>query len=140
MKKIQILLLVLVVSNILKAQNTPIDTLRYLKLIVNNKSAFIGQSFGVLEDSLQLQIKQFRSMHTIHFDSNAENITIFKFRYITNAEELYMSYPALGIIWQLPLDGRNSDNLRQQFYNGQYNSTVSQYYRPFIIKDIYLIE
>jgi hypothetical protein len=115
------------------------DTVRYLRQIVANKSLYINHPFSKLEDSLVISIKGFLPTTPRH-NINLEKDVIFRFNYSSNPEDIIYSYPWLIVVWEtMPLI-QNSYRFFYQDNRGKYSSAVSQYYRPFIIKDIYLIE
>ncbi len=117
-----------------KAQGV-LDTLAYLNTIVTNKSNYIGQSFSVLYNNLQIQIKYFSPFSAIHYDKNKETSTEFCFYFPQNEGEIYLTYPSLEIYWQPYLNAAQSDVL---FGNtgGGWTTAVANFYVNGIIADI----
>ncbi|TAE64969.1 MAG: hypothetical protein EAY68_06885 [Bacteroidetes bacterium] len=115
------------------------DTLRYLRQIVANKSLYVNHPFSKLEDSLVLSIQNFTPITPLK-NINLEQNAIFGFYYSSNIDEMIAASPALIVVWETMPIIQNSYRFFYQDNRGKYPSAVSQYYRPFIIKDIYLIE
>jgi hypothetical protein len=116
------------------------DTLAYLQTIVTNKAQYIGQPFSVLQSSLQIEIKFFSPFSAKRHRINNETSTSFGFYFPQNAEEIYLTYPCLEIVWQTPLNANQSRTLYSQFNGGGWNSTVAAFYSSGIIADIKVIE
>lgn len=115
------------------------DTLRYLRQIVANKSLYVNHPFSKLEDSLAISIKSFTPITPLR-NINLEENAIFRFYYSNNIEDIVAASPGLIVVWETMPIIQNSYRFFYQDNRGKYSSAVSQYYRPFIIKDIYLIE
>ena len=140
MQKILVILFFTLGIGSLKIANGQVpDTLRYLRQIVANKNIYINQPFSKLEDSLRIAIKGFTPT-TLLKNINEEKDVIFRFAYSSNPEDIIYSYPWLIVVWETRPSFQVTRRLYHLYQKGQYSTDASQYYRPFIIKDIYLIE
>ncbi|RZL42659.1 MAG: hypothetical protein EOP00_23260 [Pedobacter sp.] len=120
-----------------KGQNQGVpDTLLYLQNIVTNKSEYIGRPFSTLLDSLKIEIRHFsRNMDIVH-DVTKESSTSFGFYFPLTSEEIYLSYPRLRILWQIPVNANQSKILYNGNNGGGWTSTVSSFYASAIIANI----
>jgi hypothetical protein len=139
MKKILLILLVIIATST-KAQTGVPDTLAYLQYIVANKSKFIGKPFSVLSDSLKIKIKFFFPFASIPHNKYKETSTSFAFYFPPTAEEIYLTYPHLDIIWRSPLNANQSDELLSQFRTVGWNHQINSHYAANIIADIKVLE
>ena len=140
MKSIIILALALTFTtrSSLKAQTGVPDTLAYLQTIVQNKAQYIGQPFSRLVDSLQIQIKLFFPFAELHHNRTKETSTSFSFFFTATADDLYLSYPMLEVVWQTPGDADQSEQLRKQYRNMGWNTVIANHYSARVIADIYI--
>jgi len=140
MKSIIILALALTFTtrSSLKAQTGVPDTLAYLQTIVQNKAQYIGQPFSKLVDSLQIQIKLFFPFAELHHNRTKETSTGFSFFFTATADDLYLSYPMLEVVWQTPGDADQSEQLRKQYRNMGWNTVIANHYSARVIADIYI--
>jgi hypothetical protein len=122
----------------LKAQTGVPDTLAYLQTIVQNKAQYIGQPFAKLLDSLQIKIKLFFPIADLPYNRFKETSTSFSFFFTAAADDLYLSYPMLEVIWQTPGNADQSRQLRKQYRNLGWNSLIADHYSSKIIADIYI--
>jgi hypothetical protein len=142
MKKILIItFLILAISRTKgNAQTTGVsDTLAYLQTIVANKAQYIGRPFSELQSNLQIEIKFFSPFSAKRHRMNKETSTSFAFYFPLNAEQIYLTYPCLEIVWQTYLDANQSRQLYTQFNGGGWNPTMSSFYSSGIIADIRLL-
>lgn len=136
-----ILFLIIAFKKETKAQTYGVpDTLAYLQSIVSNKSHFIGHSFSVLMDSLQIQIKHFSRNTDIVYDIRKETSTSFGWYFPQNPDEIYLTYPRLRISWQTPLNALQSGVLYSNNNGGGWTLEVLSFYANAIISDIQIIE
>jgi hypothetical protein len=143
MKKIFIILTLVTLLSVkhANAQTTGVtDTLAYLQNIVAHKSQFIGQSFSVLLDSLQIQIKFFSPFASIPHSKNKETSTSFAFFFPVTENDLYLAYPMLDISWQPYLNATQSSTLYTQYDGGGWAPEVAMFYGSGIIADIQVRE
>ena len=142
MKKIFIIIVFICSIKLVNAQTYGVpDTLAYLQTIVANKANYIGQSFSILMDSLQIQIKFFSPFSGIHYDISKETSTSFSFYFPQDGlDDFYLTYPKLKIYWQTPLNASQSDFLWRTNNGGGWNSAVAAFYANGIIKDIQIRE
>lgn len=125
----------------MKAQVNPVtDTLAYLQTVIANKAQFIGQPFSKLSDSLRIQIKFFSPSGDIPYDRRKETSTRFGFCFPAIADEIYLTYPSVRVIWQSPLNAVQSDIIYDNNNGGGWNATSSAFYSTGIIRDIQLVE
>ncbi|MCB0740828.1 MAG: hypothetical protein R2796_10545 [Chitinophagaceae bacterium] len=137
MKKKLTIIAFLIIANIpkTKAQGVP-DTLTYLNSIVANKNNYIGQSFSLLKNNLQIEIKYFQSFAAIHYNKDRETSTSFAFYFPNDADEIYLTFPKLEIYWQTPLNINQSGLLWGNNNGGGWSTAVYNFYKNAIIADI----
>jgi hypothetical protein len=140
MQKILLIGLFILATQTTKAQTGVPDTLAYLQYIVANKSKFIGKPFSVLSDSLKIKIKFFFPFASIPHNKYKETSTSFAFYFPPTAEEIYLTYPHLDIIWRSPLNANQSRDLRSQFRAVGWNHQINSHYAANIIADIKVLE
>jgi hypothetical protein len=141
MKKIIVLIILFIGIAFSKQVNAQInsgvpDTLAYLQTIVANKVLYIGKPFSVLVDSLKIQIKFFSPFSGLSAHIDKETSTSFSFYFPQNADEIYLTYPCLDIIWQTPLNKPQSMLLYNQNPIGGWSAAVAAFYSTAIIAEI----
>lgn len=140
MQKILVILFFTLGIGSLKIANGQVpDTLRYLRQIVANKNIYINQPFSKLEDSLRISIQGFTPLNPLN-ENSLENKNIFRFIYSPNPQDMSSSFPWLIVVWETMPSFQVTRRLYHLYQKGQYSTDASQYYRQFIIKDIYLRE
>jgi hypothetical protein len=141
MKKILIISILFFVAYSAKSQTVNItDTLTYLKTIETNKANYIGRPFSSLMNDLQIQIKYFSPIASIHFDKSKETSTSFCFYYPLNADEVYLTYPCIRIEWDTPLNANQSSIIYNSNDGGMWLLNASLFYANAIIKNIRVSE
>jgi len=112
------------------------DTLAYLQTIVVNKPQYTGKPFSVLMDSLKIQIKFFSPFSGLSAHINKETSTSFSFYFPQTADDFYLTYPKLEIIWQTPLNRTQSNVLWESNNGGGWSAAVAVLYATAIVADI----
>jgi len=123
-----------------KAQTGVPDTLAYLQSIVANKANYIRHPFSVLLNDLQIQVKYFHPIASIHYDKNKETSTSFAFYFPQTEDDMYLTYPCLNIYWQTPLNASQSFSLYNINDGGGWTPGVANFYANGIIADIKIRE
>lgn len=141
MKKALLILLIIVsVAKSTKGQTGVSDTLAYLQTIVANKSQFIGQPLSTLLKHLQINIKYFQPISSIHYAKSKETSTIFAFNFPKTANDIYLTYPSLKIYWQSYLDAKQSNIIWEANDGGGWSASAATFYSKNIIFDIKVVE
>lgn len=136
MKKVIILIVVVFAFNVKGHSQVTTDTLDYLRNIVANKAQYVGHPFHVLADTLQLQIKFFSPFAGKAYDKTKETSTSFSFYFPPTQNEMYLTYPKLEIVWQVPLNANQSSVLYDANNGGGWSPAVATFYANAIIGDI----
>lgn len=143
MKKVLIILFVFIIghTNISNAQSTSVpDTLAYLQTIVSNKTQYIGHSFSTLQNALQIQIKCFAGHNANPYDMSKETSTSFGFYFPQNADDFYLSFPRLEVVWQIPQNANQTWQIWKNNNGGFWNTAASNFYANAIIAEIRIFE
>lgn len=142
MKKIIIALLFTVFLS--KASNATVaeapDTLTYLQSIISNKANYIGKPFSTLLNDLQIQIKFFSPFASLHHDMTKETSTTFSFYFPQTADDLYLTFPKLKILWNPYLNANTSNYLYSKYNGGGWTQEVIDFYKTAVIKDMDILK
>ena len=117
-----------------------IDTLKYLQSIVACKTQYIGKPFSVLLKDLKIPIKYFSPHASIHYAKDSETSTTLSFYFPRTADEIYLTYPSLEIVWKPYLNTSESLDLFTLYHSVGWNTIIANYYSTGIIYDIRIFE
>jgi len=142
MKKIIIALLF--TAFLSKASNANVtvvpDTLTYLQSIISNKAYYIGKPFSTLLNDLQIQIKFFSPLASLHYDTTKETSTTFSFYFPQTVNDFYLTFPKLRIFWDPYLNANTSNYLYSKYNGGGWSQEVIDFYKTAVIKDMDILE